>query len=837
MKSIEETRENLKQAKEKAFGGRIISSVRNGTETRTCDIAVRKVLEAIRTGGTRLRDQVTEIRTRFEAELRITGDIKAAKRAVEGLKMALPGVMWCGQFSDREQPVAPKLQKYSGLLCGDMDELGQQLVRTREKLKSSPHLVALFVSPTGQGLKVVFCVPTDGAKHRGSFRAVEKHVRDLTGIQIDESGKDVGRLCFMSYDPELYHNPNATELEPLPEPEKPKAAFNSSGEANLSERQRIAGEMLGNIKWTSATSGFCVCPGNHLHTAANGERDCKIELDGAPTVHCFHNSCSGIIAGVSHELRSRIGKAEFVPADKADDDSTDLTSLSSLGLVEYPAPPGQAAYHGLAGDIVRRIEPHTEADSAALLIQTLTAFGSVIGRNAHALADASRHAGNLFAVLVGETSKARKGTAWAHVRRLFKSADAGWAQDCIVNGLSSGEGVIWAVRDPITKSSENGTEIVDAGIADKRLCVVEGEFANVLKVMTREGNTLSPVIRAAWDSGNLRSLTKNSPARATGAHVSIIGHITKGELRRLLTETESANGFANRFLPLAARRSKCLPEGGNIGSDSMNDLVARLQKAIEFARYAGEVARSDEARSLWARIYPKLSEGKPGLLGAITARAEAQVLRLSVTYALLDSSSKVEVQHLNAALALWDYCEGSAAWAFEMGTSNKNADKILSALKAAGRNGMTKWEITANVFNRNATKHEIDEALRLLHHLKLASPKLEKTGGRSAERWFYQATKHEEYEETEETDRKRGDTSYSSSPQPSQDASSAERDTKAETHVALIGEPKNEAVSDVPDVVSGHLHVVPPEADPTPKPAEEHPTGSGENLPPGRLIL
>jgi hypothetical protein len=118
----------------------------------------------------------------------------------------------------------------------------------------------------------------------------------------------------MSFDPELYHNPKATELEPLPEPEKPKPAFNSSGEVNLSERQRIATELLGNIEWTSEASGCCVCPGKHLHTTGDGERDCKIELDGAPTVHCFHNSCRGIIAGVKHELRSRIGKAEFVPA-------------------------------------------------------------------------------------------------------------------------------------------------------------------------------------------------------------------------------------------------------------------------------------------------------------------------------------------------------------------------------------------------------------------------------------------------------------------------------------------------------------------------------------------
>src|SRR5262249_30174957 len=157
------------------------------------------------------------------------------------------------------------------------------------------------------------------------------------------------------------------------------------------------------------------------------------------------------------------------------------------------------------------------------------------------------------------------------------------------------------------------------------------------------------------------------------------------ELRRLLTETESANGFGNRFLWVAVRRSKCLPEGG--GSPAVDDLVTRLSSEIEFASKAGKVTRTDGARELWARVYPRLSEGKPGLLGAITARAEAQVLRLSNIYALLDCSNQVEVEHLRAALALWRYCEDSARWIFDTGTGNKNADRILAALKVAGAAG------------------------------------------------------------------------------------------------------------------------------------------------------
>jgi hypothetical protein len=427
----------------------------------------------------------------------------------------------------------------------------------------------------------------------------------------------------------------------------------------------------------------------------------------------------------------------------------ELNSFNSVGHNgedavgdDFPEPLSEVAFQGVAGDIARRIGPHTEADSVALLIQILTAFGNVIGRNAFITADGSRHAMNLFAALVGETSKARKGTALAHVLRVFERADEHWKQNCIANGLSSGEGVIWAVRDAISKtvknkkSGQNETEIVDAGVIDKRLLATEGEFASVLRAMPREGNTLSPVIRSAWDSGNLRSMTKNSPARATGAHVSIIAHVTRDEVRRELTATDQANGFANRFLWLAVRRSKCLPEGGNIASEDLNDLVMRLHDAIEFARSAGEVTRSEGARELWRIVYPKLSEGKPGLLGAITARAEAQVLRLSCIYALLDGSTKITVDHHRAALALWNYCDRSARWIFRTATGDPNADRILSALRAAGSEGVTRTDISHGIFQRNIKPTALDSALRALLTTGKAKPTKIGTGGRMAERWI-----------------------------------------------------------------------------------------------------
>ena len=85
----------------------------------------------------------------------------------------------------------------------------------------------------------------------------------------------------------------------------------------------------------------------------------------------------------------------------------------ALSLVpSWPKPLAEAAFHGLAGDIVHLIEPHSEADPAALLLQLLIGFGNMVGRSPHVMVEADRHGANLFGVLVGQSSKARKGVSW-----------------------------------------------------------------------------------------------------------------------------------------------------------------------------------------------------------------------------------------------------------------------------------------------------------------------------------------------------------------------------------------------------------------------------------------
>ncbi len=417
--------------------------------------------------------------------------------------------------------------------------------------------------------------------------------------------------------------------------------------------------------------------------------------------------------------------------------------LESAPGPAWPAPLGEDALHGEVGKFVKRLEPHTESDPAAILFQTLTAFGNAIGRTAYFCVEADRHYANINLVLVGESSKSRKGTSAGHVVSLCSRVDETWKRPA--SGLSTGEGLIWTVRDPIEKQEpvKDGKKIIgyqtviaDHGVADKRLMVLEPEFARVLQSTRRDGNTLSAVLRQCFDTGHLRIANKNSPATATDAHVSCIGHITKQELIRTLTETEAANGFANRFLWVCVKRSKELPDGGKAHLEVWDDIEGGFKAALAFGKKCGELRRNEEAAELWRSVYHDLSAAKPGLFGAVIGRAEAYVVRLSLVYAVLDCSPCIRPVHLEAALAAWRYCEASARYIFGASLGDNVADEILAALREAGAHGLTRTEISDNVFNRHRSRTQLDRAFALLMENGFVRRMEETTSGRTGERWF-----------------------------------------------------------------------------------------------------
>jgi NrS-1 polymerase HBD domain len=295
------------------------------------------------------------------------------------------------------------------------------------------------------------------------------------------------------------------------------------------------------------------------------------------------------------------------------------SSTFSRDPTPSPTPPGNwptlhpDAYVGLLGDLVHAIAPHTEADPVALLGHALGFWGSLIGRIPHAVVGAVLHFVNEYFLFIGSTSIARKGTAEAEVRSPMAALDPAWSADRVRSGLSSGEGLIEQVRDPVVveepvkvggKTVGRQPVLHDAGVADKRLCIIEPEFAKVLRVSRREGNTLSATLRQGWDSGELRVMTRHHPIQATSAHISILAHCTPHELRKELKTVDLASGFLNRFVLLLVRRSQFLPDGGTVDPATLLDLVDRLTAATDAARRIRLLTRDRDATEFWAGIYP-----------------------------------------------------------------------------------------------------------------------------------------------------------------------------------------------------------------------------------------
>src|SRR5262249_54161317 len=244
------------------------------------------------------------------------------------------------------------------------------------------------------------------------------------------------------------------------------------------------------------------------------------------------------------------------------------------------------------------------------------------------------------------------------------------------------------------------------------------------------------LMRKAWDGGILSTMTRSSSLRATGAHISIVGHITVEELRARLTRTDTANGFANRFLFLLVKRARVLPFGGSVLEDRVIvDLGERLKKAVEAAAPIGRVGWTTSAANDWKAVYPQLSKGQPGLLGAVTSRAEAQCVRLALIYALLDGAANIDRPHIRAALAVWEYAEVCAAHIFGVSLGDNVADDILRALQNTGREGMSRTAIR-DLFGRHQSADRVGAALALLASRSRAKMETRQSAGRPTEIWI-----------------------------------------------------------------------------------------------------
>ena len=398
------------------------------------------------------------------------------------------------------------------------------------------------------------------------------------------------------------------------------------------------------------------------------------------------------------------------------------------------------ATHGLVGEIARLATANSEADPVAVIATTLAYAGAEFGRCQHTAIGDDPHHSRHFIAVVGKTSRARKGTSHPPVRRIFKRAEQirlhastlpfpSGSKLKVLNGpLSSGEGLVYAVRDASTENED------DPGVVDKRLLVVEQELGSALRAFQRTGNNLSMILRTAYDGGTIEPLTKHNRIVATDPHISILAHITGPELKDLMSASDITNGLANRFLWSAAHRPRIVAFPKPMLDADVERIAIELARVIVLAhsRSGTELMMSNSAQDHWANVYPELTRDYPGMLGAVTSRQEAHARRMALTYAQLDGADRIEIIHLEAALAFCRYAFDSARYLFGEAELDPVAQRIIEALPPGKQ--LSQTEISA-LFDRHLPKHRLNSALADLRERGRVRLTEEKTGGAPRKVW------------------------------------------------------------------------------------------------------
>jgi hypothetical protein len=346
-----------------------------------------------------------------------------------------------------------------------------------------------------------------------------------------------------------------------------------------------------------------------------------------------------------------------------------------------------AALYGLAGEIVRAVAPQTEADPAALLFTLLTVAGNMAGKHTRAHVHDDEHPARLFVVILGRTSSGAKGTSLAALRPILRAADEAYFANRVLGGFGSGEAIVAELQ------AQEGEPL------DPRLLILETEFAALLAVNGREGSKSSTTIRQAWDGAKLEARRSKDKSVAFIHHVSCLGHVTPDELLARMTENDCSNGFANRFLFIASKRSQLLPYGGDLPGEAVGKFAERLRRAIDRAQVDRTITFSASARGGWEKFYCSLPD-REGVVGKLTARARAQTLRLAVAYAILDEAGEIKPAHVSAAEACWRYSVATVEHVFGTLRGDTVQDRLLSALRDAHPDGLTGAQQDA-IFSKN----------------------------------------------------------------------------------------------------------------------------------------
>jgi hypothetical protein len=451
--------------------------------------------------------------------------------------------------------------------------------------------------------------------------------------------------------------------------------------------------------------------GNHIstQTITQGSRHMRLLSIGGKLRRC------GLDFDIISNTLSQFNKLKCSPPLE----DSEINSISK-SLMKYPSSNeetikpklSEKALAGPIGSIIKKLEGKTEAHPAALLAQLLCAYGNALGVNPHFKVGPSEHRCGIYMCVVGSTAKARKGLSWGIVKHFMSGIDKDWTQENIQSGLSSSEGLIFKLSNQIETSK------------DPRMLVIETEFASVLLQSKRNGNTLSSTLRDAWDGAKLQTLTKSDPILAEGYHFSIVSHITKVELDKLMSEEDKYNGLANRFLWVFAERTILISNPDTIDLGEYSNEIKALKRSLNKFYKKTDILFSKEAIEVWDRMYHELSSTGEVLVDAVNSRDESYLRRIAMIYAIADDSITIKTKHLESALAFIEYAKASTNYIFGGSVLSKKEQKLFDAIK----NSPDSYSRTQahKLFNNHVKADGLDKLLSKLEDMNLISSQTNK---------------------------------------------------------------------------------------------------------------
>ena len=396
--------------------------------------------------------------------------------------------------------------------------------------------------------------------------------------------------------------------------------------------------------------------------------------------------------------------------------------------------PDRDCLYGLIGEIALSGSDGTETNPYAIAANFMAYLSCALGRRVYLPVGNTWHHARLFCLHIGRSGRGRKGDAVQLVMRIdqaLRELDDRFAPQIHRGGLSTREGLVALMHDEYRQGKQEFP-----AIEDKRLWVVESEFANVLHQGRREGNTLSAALRDCWDGVSLKPATKSNRMFASHPHVCLSGAISPGELTGLMSRRELTNGFANRFLMIWAERSQILPFPKATPQVSVDLMAHRVLEILAFVgsnqhdqRDCLRMELSAQAQWRYAQLYRlELNEDLGSeLVSSMLERRAPMLLRLAMLFALTDLQTKIDIQHIDAAMAWTQYATASVRYVFVSASEEVKlaqtvalSNRVLKFLQDRGT--ATRSEITIECFQRRVAKAKIDACLE--HLLSATPPKI-----------------------------------------------------------------------------------------------------------------